>query len=1488
MSSIDKRIVEMDFINDSFESNAKESMSTIDKLTEKLKFKNAVNGLEDINSVSNELTFDGAIAGVNTFSSKLSMLQMAAATALGNIAAEAVRTGASIAKSLTIDPVMMGFEEYETKIGAIQTILTNTASKGTTLADVTEALNELNIYADKTIYNFAEMTKNIGTFTAAGVGLEDAVTAIKGISNLAAGSGSTPQQAASAMYQLSQALAAGVVSLQDWNSVVNAGMGGELFQNALKETAKQMGIVVDESLSFRESISAKDGTGWLTADVLLKTLQKFANDESLTKAATQVKTLTGLFDTMKESVQSGWATTWEYIIGDFEEAPEVLTNLSNAFNDLIGPSTEARNAMFKFWNENGGREEVIAGLTNILSGLVNIVKAAASGFREMVPAMTGEKLVALSKNFRKLTEEFKVSDTVLRAVKAVFKALGSVVKIVGEAFELLGIILAPLTKGFTGLVDIVANLVGGFADLISNLVDGISELGIFDAIGTIFTNVYENIKKVSDFISEFFKMVKKGVSEMNFSDTFKPIVDAFGKVAEGFKDILSGVGEVVGGINIDTILKTINTVLLGEGLRNLRALINSIGDTSESVGGFSEAVGEMIGSITDTLSEMQNTLKAATLMQIAGAISILALSFVVLASIDEQGMENALVGITGIATTLTLSLMSLLKVLNTGNIGSLFLLGGAIKGIGWAMLILSGAMKALSTISWEGIGKGLVSILGLTATLSGSLMLLSGKKIGIGVSTSMIALSTSIVILTQAVEQLAKIDTAGVVKGVSAIGVLMTEMVIFMKLMDGVKMNLTSAVGIVVISGAINLMSLAIKQLGAIDTNSLIQGLSGLAVILSELVVFTKLIGNGSGVIQTAIGLTILGGAMLILNKSIETLGNMDVSQLVKGITGLAGALVAIGLGIKMVPNNTIMTALGLNLMALAMKGISDVVESMGGLSWDEIARGLTALGGSLIVLAGGLKLMGGTLMGSAALSVAALGLSLLVIQFKALSSLNIEQIGLGLLALAGILGTLGLAGMLLSPAIVPLLGLSTAMVALAGSAALMAGSLTLTGVGLGIIVAATMGIVEVLRQATTVVPKFIESIFTSINKITEGLSGLGTTLSENIGTIMDTFINTITDVSSYIPRLVEAGVTFVISFVEGIGSQVDRLIDAAVKMIVTLVEGITSNITSIVNAGVEIIVAFVNCLKDNLGMIIQAGIDLVISLINGMADGLRNNGPTLIAALKNLLSSLVEFGLVILRDAIGPFLKAGLELIKGLIQGIKDKMSDAKNAVKNVVDNAVKGASNLGKKLYSAGADLIRGFVNGIKSKVSSVIDSVTGVVNGAINKAKKLLGIHSPSRVFMGIGDFTVQGFSKGISKNASKATRAITAMTSDVIDTFRNSMDNIGDIGVDTNPVISPILDLTNVESGSATINRMLGSMNKLSMAGGLTANLGGSIKMNNSNTLGDLLKAINGLENSLSRPNNVTNYTIDGITYDDGSAMKNTMNDLIRIAKMERRR
>ena len=241
-------------------------------------------------------------------------------TTIQNLTNSAINAGKRIVKALTTDPIKTGFAEYETKMDAITTILTNTANKGSTMEDVTKVLDDLNRYADLTIYNFAEMTRNIGTFTAAGVGLEDSAIAIKGIANLAAGVGSTSRQAATAMYQLSQALAAGSVKLQDWNSVVNAGMGGQLFQNALRQTAKEMGIAVDTSKSFRESLQ----DGWITSEVLINTLKKFAQDETLLKAATQVKTFTQLIDTMKESMQSGWAQSWEYIIGNKDEATVFL------------------------------------------------------------------------------------------------------------------------------------------------------------------------------------------------------------------------------------------------------------------------------------------------------------------------------------------------------------------------------------------------------------------------------------------------------------------------------------------------------------------------------------------------------------------------------------------------------------------------------------------------------------------------------------------------------------------------------------------------------------------------------------------------------------------------------------------------------------------------------------------------------------------------------------------------------------------------------------------------------------------------------------------------------------------------------------------------------------------------------------------------------------------------------------------------------------
>lgn len=370
-TTVDNRVLEMRFDNKQFESGVATSMSTLDKLKQKLNLSGASKGLQGLGKAAKNVSFAGMTSGIETVNAKFSAMQVIGMTALSNITNQAVNAGKRMVSALTIDPVKTGFQEYETQIGAIQTILSNTRQEGTNVAIVNKALDELNTYADKTIYNFTEMTRNIGTFTAAGVKLDTSVNAIKGIANLAAVSGSTSQQASTAMYQLSQALAAGKVSLMDWNSVVNAGMGGKVFQDALIRTSELLGTGAKQAIetygSFRESLTEGE---WLTTEVLTETLnqlsgaydkadliaQGFSESQAneimaLAKdaedAATKVKTFTQLWDVMKEAAQSGWAQTWRIIVGDFEEAKNLLTPLADFFTGIIGKFSDARNKLLE-------------------------------------------------------------------------------------------------------------------------------------------------------------------------------------------------------------------------------------------------------------------------------------------------------------------------------------------------------------------------------------------------------------------------------------------------------------------------------------------------------------------------------------------------------------------------------------------------------------------------------------------------------------------------------------------------------------------------------------------------------------------------------------------------------------------------------------------------------------------------------------------------------------------------------------------------------------------------------------------------------------------------------------------------------------------------------------------------------------------------------------------------------------------------------------
>ena len=647
--TVDQRVVEMRFDNANFEKNVSTSMSTLDKLKKSLKFEDSAKGFENISKAAGRVDMGGLSNGVESVRLKFSALEVMAVTALQNITNSAVNAGKKLVSDLALDPIISGFKEYETQINATQTILANTQKEGATINDVNRALDELNKYADLTIYNFTEMTRNIGTFTAAGVDLNTSVNAIKGIANLAAVSGSTSQQASTAMYQLSQALASGTVKLMDWNSVVNAGMGGQVFQDALKMTARIHGIAIDEMIadegSFRETLAK----GWLTSDILTETLQHFTeftdtyNEESLkrqgynekeiaeikqmgitaTDAATKVKTLSQLYDVMKETAQSGWAATWKILLGDFEEAKESLTKFSNMLNEPLAAAADARNKILSEGFSSGWKQFLSEGIEDT----EGFKEAVLSIGKEAVPGL--EDLIEKAGGFEESLKKGWITSDML--AEAVGNLTAKTAGLSDEELRNLGYTrdqvtaLEDLNKriqdGSVNLDDYTKKIgrVSGRENIILALTAAFEKLQtILGTIKDAFNEVFEPLTgeelynftvQIKDFVSGLtmseetlnnFKMTFKGA--FAFVDIIGQGLKAFGQIlghvlekllplGDGFLGVTGGIGEWI--VSIDEAIKS------GDGLTKFVELVN--GAIDKLAAGFKAAkdyVFDFIGSWT--------------------------------------------------------------------------------------------------------------------------------------------------------------------------------------------------------------------------------------------------------------------------------------------------------------------------------------------------------------------------------------------------------------------------------------------------------------------------------------------------------------------------------------------------------------------------------------------------------------------------------------------------------------------------------------------------------------------------------------------------------------------------------------------------------------------------------------------------------------------------------------------------------------------------
>jgi tape measure domain-containing protein len=1376
----------MKFDNAQFQQGAATTLSTLDKLKQSMNFTStssaATKGLGAIQTVLGKFGIKNPFAatqqgltdaqkaaqglagpqgigsiegGITGISSKFVAMSTIAITALSNIANKAINAGTTIVKSLTVDPLTGGLEEYETNLNSIQTILANTKVSGAGLKDVNAALDELNAYSDKTIYNFSQMAKNIGTFTAAGVDLDTATSSIKGIANLAALSGSSSEQASNAMYQLSQEIAAGRVSLMGWNSVVNAGMGGSTFQRALVQTAQEMGDLEGKTVkftgkmknatidgkSFRDSIMAKPGEqSWLSSKVLTKTLEQFTGDmtdaelaaqgfskaqikaiqsqaKTAVDAATKVKTLSGVLDTAKEVAGSGWAKTWQIIFGDFKEARTLFTNVSNSVNGFLGSISDARNNLLQGWKDAGGRTKLIAGLGEVFSSLGDIFRTVADAWRSVFPAASVDTLMQITDaigNFGKaLKPSAETAENLQRTFAGVFAVLHigwTILKnVVGTLFDLVGV----AGSGSGGILAFTASI----GDFLVNLDKAISSgkgLGaVFDVLGAVLSVPIRLLQGLGALLAGIFDSFDGGAAGKatdqveKFGDALSPLE----KIGQRLEDIFGGVGQMLG--------------TFGE----------KIGEALSSIGG-AIADSFMSGDYSPVFDALNTGLLAGIVLLIRKFMKD-GLSL----NLGVGGSEGLFGGITKTFGELTGTLQAMQTNIKAS----------ALLKIAGAVAILAASMVVLSLINSKDLTKALAAMAAGFGMLIGSMVAIEqltgffgGVKFAI-ISGGFIALAAAILILSASVKVLSTMSWEELAKGLGGVAVLLASVsAASIPLSANAGGMIRAGAGIAAMAVGIAILAGAVKIMATMSWEEMGKGLLGLAGLLVMVAAAANLLP--ASLVLTGPGLVAFAGGVAILAGALKIMGSMSMEEIGKGLLILAGALAIIAAAVYLIPPSIVLIGPGLLVVAAALVVMSGALKVMGSMSWEEIGKSMVVLFGALALLALGLTAMIAALPGAAALVVAAAALAVLTPVLLTLGAMSWESILTGLAALAGLFVVLGVAAFLLQPVIPALLGLGVALVLLGAGIALAGAGIFLIATAISMLAVAWSAgnaiILGAISQLLGKLPEVGTAIVAMLVAMADAITKNAPKFQAAFVAVLTQMLNAVIKVVPKIGRVMTVLINTALGVIE---KAVPRYVTAGLRILIGILTGIGNNIGRVVTTATTVVVNFLNAVGKNSGRIAEAGVQMIIDFINGITRAINNN-----------TSDIRE---------------AGVDLAMALVNGMTGG-------------------------LLGAGVNLV-------ENAAAELAEHIPGPV-------KKLLGIGGPSRVMCEFGKNVGEGLAGGIDDSGRLVASSTEALTVLAIDKMRTAMGEISDtmaLDPNMNPTVTPVLDLTQLTQEANKMNGIL---------------------------------------------------------------------------------
>ena len=1447
--TIDERVVEMRFDNKQFESNVQTSLSTLDKLKQSLNLSDSVKGVENIGAAVRNVNMSGLGGAVDTVRAKFSALEVMAVTALANITNSVVNTGKQMLKSLTVEPVKQGFGEYELKMGSIQTIM---ASTGESLETVNGYLEELNKYADKTIYSFADMTSNIGKFTNAGVKLEDAVKAIQGVSNEAAVSGANANEASRAMYNFAQALSAGYVKLIDWKSIENANMATVEFKQQLIDTAVEMGTLektadgmykvlttnangasmkeaINSTSNFNDSLSYQ----WMTSEVLIKTLGRYADEtteigKKAFAAAQDVKTFTQLMDTLKEAAGSGWAETWETLFGNFEEAKKLWTSVSEVIGGYIDKQSEARNETLKGWKDLGGRSELINALTNAFEGLVSVIKPIKEAFREIFPSITSKQLYDITEKFKNFTEKLKLSDVQMANLKSTFKGLFAVLDIVKQGLSAVWNIIGPLIGRISGLGDGILGITASWGEWVVGIDETIKKTDIFNGvlqglanfIKTGFGTVRDILSNVTKSLKGFIETVKE---KFNFTG-----FELFHSILERTNTRIEGIGKTVGLMKNGVVTAF---EAMGEALANskfltvLSAIWEGIKKITSSI---ADAIGNMMSGLTEKMAnaDFNGILDIVSGLSLGG-IAVAINKFLKSLTKPLDGLQGILDGITGILD----GVRGCLEAYQTQ------LKAGTLLKIAASIAVLAASIVAISLIDSNKLAASLAALGGLFTELMASMAIfnkISGYSSNVTKAcATMISMSVAISILAGAMKNIADLDWEGVFRGLTGIASLSAIVVASAKIMSsGSGQLVKGATSLVIFAAAIKVLASTCNDLSELSWEGLVKGLTGVGILLGEVSIFLNTAKFSGSAIATATGIVILSSAIKVLASACEDFGNMSWGEIVKGLTSVGLLLGEITAFTKLTGNakNVISTSTGLVLVAASMKIFASVVSDLGDMKWGEIGKGLTAMAIALAEVVIAVNVMPKNLISTGAgLVIVAEALVILSNAISNMGGMSLGEIGKGLIAIGVALteltiglnamnGTLpGSAALLVASAalavLAPVLSLLGAMSweSIVKGMITLAGAFTILGVAGAVLtpllptIIGLSGALALIGVGVLGVGAGLMAAGAGLSALAVGFTALATAGAAGATAVVASLTVIITGVAGLIPAVVGKIGEAVIEFCKAIADGAPAICKAVVEILTSVVEALVDMIPTIVDGVFVLLDSVLTTLVEYTPTIVQSVFGILIACLEGISSNISKVVQTAIDIVLAFIDGISQ--------KIPDVIQAGFDLLLSFINGMT-------NAINNNTETLVDAMMNLAFAILNAGItvltggivsfkdvgkNVIDGFIEGVKDKIKSAVDAIKEFGSNIVNGIKDFLGIHSPSTVFSDIGENSIKGFINGMGSLSSKVVGKALDIVSGAKTVISNQASKFKTAGqtLITNIVIGFNNELSSVKSKASSI-------------------------------------------------------------------------------------